>query len=161
MLGKQASDERLYPKREDKGRGLKSMRDVYNETRLGEVERWIQVASRRETLKVEHAIVSEAWTTTEKVCVRLKFQNKGIQLGGDMIEQEWKLTWKREKTAAQKSTKQIWIETYQAKDQQSRSFREQEEECHPQNSKSSPIIYHDNAGTNGGKWMLEGNPRSY
>ena len=131
MLGKQASDERLYPKREDKGRGLKSMRDVYNETRLGEVERWIQVASRRETLKVEHAIVSEAWTTTEKVCVRLKFQNKGIQLGGDMIEQEWKLTWKREKTAAQKSTKQIWIETYQAKDQQSRSFREQEEECHP------------------------------
>ena len=60
MLGKQASDERLYPKTEDKGRGLKSMRDVYNETRLGEVERWIQVASRRETLKVEHAIVSEA-----------------------------------------------------------------------------------------------------
>ena len=34
MLGKQASDERLYPKIEDKGRGLKSMRDVYNETRL-------------------------------------------------------------------------------------------------------------------------------
>ena len=56
MLGKQASDERLYPKTEDKGRGLKSMRDVYNETRLRVVERWIQVAWRRETLKVEHTL---------------------------------------------------------------------------------------------------------
>ena len=63
--------------------------------------------------------------------MRLKFQKKGIQLCGDRIEQQWKLTWKREKTAAQKGTKQIGIETYQAKDQQSRSFREQEEECHP------------------------------
>ena len=36
------------------------MRDVYNETRLRVVERWIQVAWRRETLKVEHGIVSEA-----------------------------------------------------------------------------------------------------
>ena len=56
MLGKQASDERLYPKIEDKGRGLKSMRDVYNETRLLVVDRWIQVAWRREALKVEHAL---------------------------------------------------------------------------------------------------------
>ena len=32
-LGKQASDERLYLKREDGRRGLKSMRDVYKETR--------------------------------------------------------------------------------------------------------------------------------
>ena len=34
MLGRQGSDERLYFKREDGGRGLKSMRDVYKETRL-------------------------------------------------------------------------------------------------------------------------------
>ena len=34
MLGKQASDERLYLKREDGGRGLKSIRDVYKETRI-------------------------------------------------------------------------------------------------------------------------------
>ena len=33
-LGKWASDERLYLRREDEGRGLKSMRDVYKETRL-------------------------------------------------------------------------------------------------------------------------------
>ena len=34
MLGKQASDERLYLKREKGRRGLKSLRDTYKETRL-------------------------------------------------------------------------------------------------------------------------------
>ena len=34
MLGQQGSDERLYLKREDGGRGLKSVRDLYKETRL-------------------------------------------------------------------------------------------------------------------------------
>ena len=34
MLGRQGSDERLYLKREDSGRGLKSMRDLYKEARL-------------------------------------------------------------------------------------------------------------------------------
>ena len=34
MLGRQANDERLYLKREAGGRGLKSMKDVYKETRL-------------------------------------------------------------------------------------------------------------------------------
>ena len=34
MLGKQTSDERLYLKRDQGGRGLQSMRDVYAETRI-------------------------------------------------------------------------------------------------------------------------------
>ena len=34
ILGKQASDERLYLKRKKGGRGLKSLRDTYKETRL-------------------------------------------------------------------------------------------------------------------------------
>ena len=34
MLGRQASDEQLYMKRKDGGRGLKSLREVYEETRL-------------------------------------------------------------------------------------------------------------------------------
>ena len=34
MLGQQGSDERIHLKRGDGGRGLKSMRDVYKETRL-------------------------------------------------------------------------------------------------------------------------------
>ena len=34
MLGRQASDEQLYMKRKDGRRGLKSLREVYEETRL-------------------------------------------------------------------------------------------------------------------------------
>ena len=55
MLGRQASDERLYLKREKGGRGLKSMRDVYKETRLRVAcymakssNKWIEAAWMRE-----------------------------------------------------------------------------------------------------------------
>ena len=53
-----------------------------------------------------------------------------MRCNGEWIEQEWKSTWKRVKTALQKGNKQMRIETYQSKDQQSRFFRKQEEECH-------------------------------
>ena len=54
MLGEQASDEQLFLKREKGGRGLKSHRDTYKETRLcvtcymaNSTNRWIEVAWRR------------------------------------------------------------------------------------------------------------------
>ena len=34
ILGKQSSDERLYLRREDAGRAIKSLKDIYIETRL-------------------------------------------------------------------------------------------------------------------------------
>ena len=34
MLGKQSSDERLHLRREDSGRGIKSLKDIYKETGL-------------------------------------------------------------------------------------------------------------------------------
>ena len=34
ILGKQSSDERLYLRREDAGRAIKSLKDIYKETRL-------------------------------------------------------------------------------------------------------------------------------
>ena len=78
--------------------------------------RRIQVAWRRETLKVENAVV------IKEVGIRLKFEDNAIQMDGERIEQEWKPTWKRVKRALQKS--------YQSKDQQNRFFREQEKEFH-------------------------------
>ena len=60
MLGRQASDERLYLKRERGGRGLKSTRDAYRETRLRvacymakSTNRWIREAWKREENKEE------------------------------------------------------------------------------------------------------------
>ena len=34
ILGKQSSDERLYLREEDGGRGIKSLKEIYKETRL-------------------------------------------------------------------------------------------------------------------------------
>ena len=66
------------------------------------------------------------------------------------------------KKAVQKDSKRMRIDTYQSKDQQSRLFREQEEECHLWlTQKSLPpenVIHHVNAGTIGGNKILEGSP---
>ena len=55
MLGRQASDERLYMKGKDGGRGLKSLREVYKKTRLRvgcymfvSDNRWIKEAWKQE-----------------------------------------------------------------------------------------------------------------
>ena len=54
MLGKQSSNERLYLIREDGGRGMKSLREIYKETRLRVTfymtwiqNKWIKAAWRR------------------------------------------------------------------------------------------------------------------
>ena len=54
ILGKQSSNERLYLIREDGGRGMKSLRDIYKETRLRVTfymtwiqNKWIKAAWRR------------------------------------------------------------------------------------------------------------------
>ena len=66
MLGKQVSDERLYLKRDQGGRELKSMRDVYAETRTRVAcymcksnNNWIQVAWQRETLNENNASLTK------------------------------------------------------------------------------------------------------
>ena len=135
MLGRQASDERLYLKREKGGRGLKSMMDVYKETRLRvacymakSTNRWIEAAWMRETMKEENAIVMESIKTMEEVGVRLRFEDESIRLDEEVIEaeREYKATWRKVK----KATEAKRIEIYKTKVQQSQFYQEQEEECH-------------------------------
>ena len=139
MLGRQASDERLYLKREKGGRGLKSMMDVYKETRLRvacymvkSTNRWIEAAWMRETMKEENAIVMESIKTMEEVGVRLRFEQDSIRLDEEVIEaeREYKATWRKVKISLQKATEAKRIEIYKTKVQQSQFYQEQEEECH-------------------------------
>ena len=58
--------------------------------------------------------------------VKLRFEDNAIQLQDEVIEAEWKPTWKKVKTALKKSIHLKRIELYQSKEQQSRLFREQE-----------------------------------
>ena len=111
MLGRQASDERLYLKREKGGRGWKSLRDVYKERRLRAAcymaksnNRWIETAWTREMIKEENTVVMESIKTIEEVGVRLRFKGKSIRLDDEVIdeEREWKSAWGKVKTSLQK-----------------------------------------------------------
>ena len=109
MLGKQASNEIIYLKREDREKGLKSMQDVHEETRLRVAcymskseNRWIQAAWSRETLKVENAVVTEARTTMEEVGMRLKFEDNAMQLNGEQIRKKREVNLEKGKNSASK-----------------------------------------------------------
>ena len=124
ILGKQGSDERLYLKREDGGRGIKSMRVVYQETTLRVVchmacwtNDWIKTAWRRETLKEGNSIVTEAIKTMADVGVRIQFEEGNVLVEGEIIERGWKPTWKRLKNKLKRGVKARRIESYEAKKQ--------------------------------------------
>ena len=81
MLGKQSSNERFYLRREDGGREIKSLKDIYKETRLRVAcymacseNKWISAAWRRENTKEEDFIVEEAMKTVEDVGVEIQFE---------------------------------------------------------------------------------------
>ena len=137
MLDRQSSDERLYLERKDGGRGLKSMRDVYKETRvrvtcymLKSENPWIQSAWRRELLKEGNAVVREAITVMEEVGKSIQFEERNIRLEEELIETDWKSTWKKVKTTLKSSTTDKRVEDYKTKEQQSNIYRKQEKECH-------------------------------
>ena len=81
MLGKQSSNDRLYLIRKDGGKGIKSLRDIYKETRLRVAcyltcleNKWIKAAWRRGNIKEENSIVEEAMKTMGDVEVEIQFE---------------------------------------------------------------------------------------
>ena len=101
MLGRQSSDERLYLKRDVGGRGLKSLRDDFVETRLRVAcymikssNKWIKAAWERELLKETNSVKDEAMTSMHAVKTVLHFEEDCILLDGESIEKDWKLTWR-------------------------------------------------------------------
>ena len=105
MLGRQASEETFYLKREEGGRGLKSVRNVYKKIRLRvacymskSTSQWIKAAWGREQLKEENAIIAECLTIMEEAGVRIRFEGGNIRLDDDLVEAEWKPTWKKVKS---------------------------------------------------------------
>ena len=81
ILEKQSSNDRLYLIREDGGRGIKSLRDIYKGTRLRVAcymtcleNKWIKAAWRRGNTKEENSIVEEAMKTMGDVEVEIQFE---------------------------------------------------------------------------------------
>ena len=136
MLGRQSSDKRLYLKRDVGGRGLKSLQDVFVETRLRVAcymvkssNKWIKAAWKRELLKETNSIKDEAITSMHAVGTVLDFEEDCILLDGERIEKDWKLTWRAIKARLKKSIEQKRRVEYLDKQMQSEIFRKQDESC--------------------------------
>ena len=104
MLGRQASEERLYMKRKDGGRGLKSLREVYEETRLRvgcymflSDNRWIKEAWRQETRKECNSIKDEIILTMQTKGKAVQFEGEDMKSEGKILDREFKPIWKQVK----------------------------------------------------------------
>ena len=99
--GRQSSDERLYLKRNEGGRGLKSFKEVYDETKTrvacymaAATNEWIRVAWRNESQKEQISLKKEAKKSLRKVEVTVSFDEGSVIIGGESYA-DWKEAWKK------------------------------------------------------------------
>ena len=100
MLGQQTSDERLFLKRQDGGRGLRSLRQVYKETkeRVGiymvcSTSRWIRIAWKTESNNECKSLKREAEQALRKVGVEVEFREEEFWKDSEKIDKEWAGCW--------------------------------------------------------------------
>ena len=91
--------------------------------------KWIKASWRRGNTKEENSVVEEAMKTMEDVEVEIQFEEGNIRIDGELIEERWKPEWKKLKKL-KKGMKKQRIDEYGRKEQQSKLYREQEQECH-------------------------------
>ena len=91
----------MYLKREEGGRGLKSLRDVYKETKLRVAcymamsqSEWIQAAWERETEKEYTSIKREAQEAMIEIGLAIDFEEGEVILEGERLDKPWKETWR-------------------------------------------------------------------
>ena len=131
-MGRQSNDERFYLKKDVGGRGLKSLRDVFVETRLRVAwymvkssNKWIKEAWKRELLKETNSIKDEAITSMYAVRTVLYFEEDYILLDEERIEKDWRAT----KARLKNSVEQKRREQYLDKEMQREIFQKQNESC--------------------------------
>ena len=110
LHGKQSSDERLYMKRANGGRGLKSLQDVYKETKVRVAcymatshNPWIRKAWLNEVKKEYTSIKRTAEEVMQEIGERIEFDEGEVKLNGRRIEGNWKEAWKGLKVKLKKS----------------------------------------------------------
>ena len=97
VLGQQASDERLYMKRKDGGRGLKSLIEVYEETKLRvgcfmfvSDNRWISEAWKRDRRKECNSIKGGTILAMKTKGKTVQFEEEDMKLEGQILNTEFK-----------------------------------------------------------------------
>ena len=109
MLGPQASNERLYMERKDGRRGLKSLREVYEETRLRvgcymfvSDNRWIKEAWKQEKRNECNSIKDEIILKMQTKGKTVQFEGEDMKLEGKILDREFKRIWKQVKNGSKK-----------------------------------------------------------
>ena len=130
--GRQSNNERLYLMRNKDGRGLKSFKEVYNETKTrvacymaAATNKWIRVAWRNESQKEQISLKKEAEKAMRKVEVTVSFDEGSVIIGEESYT-EWKGAWKK--------LKKILIEGQKRNKQQSLAEKELQSEIPKQYS---------------------------
>ena len=68
--------------------------------------------------------------TIDEVGVEIQFEEGNIWIDKGLIDGGWKPVWKRLKEKLEKGVKNQRVEEYRTKEQQSKLYRGQEQECH-------------------------------
>ena len=132
MLGRQTSNERLHMKRKDGGRGLKSLREIYEETmfRVGcyifvSDNRWIKEAWKQEIRKECNSIKDEIILTMQTKGKTVQFGGEDMKLEGKILEREFKPIRKQVNRCFEKGSEETRLEQYRRKETQSEKYNKQ------------------------------------
>ena len=122
MHGKQASDERLYMRRENGGRRLKSMKYLYEETKVrvacymtNSESAWRKTVWRREFQKEGKSIKSEAEDALREFGENVQFCLNHVKIQGIAQTRDWRKIWKNLKKKVKGRGEQLRIESIRAR----------------------------------------------
>ena len=97
-----------------------SMRDVYAETRTRVAcymcqsnNKWIPAAWQRETVKETNTIIDEVVKAMMDIDKILEFVENSIRLEEEILELEWKPTWKKVKAELKKGVEKKRKDSYE------------------------------------------------
>ena len=117
-------------------KGLKSLREMYEETRLRVAcymvtseSIWIKAAWRSETMKESNSIKDEAIGTMKAIGKTLDFEGESEILEGEKINGDWKQIWTKVKTCLKKGVEERRREVYYQKEMQSAIYKKQNQQC--------------------------------
>ena len=109
----------IYMKLKDGGRRLKSVREVYEETRLRLGchmfvldNRWIKEAWKQEARKGCNSIKDKIILTMQTKCKRIQSEGEDVKLKGKILDREFKPIWKQVKKCFKKGSLENRLEQY-------------------------------------------------
>ena len=137
MHGKQASDERLYLGSDEGGRGLKSFKDAYIETKIRiaaymamSTDKWLKIAWKREMSKEFWSIKRVVEDAFEIMGDKLKLTEGEVLLNEERLTGNWKKVKEKLSKLWKRRVKERRIRSLKNKPQQGEVFKKLENADH-------------------------------